>query len=93
MKTVDIQEETITQEPTLPPQRLPMDTLKNARRSLARIIAAYYRGAIDERKFKMMVYGMNVLLGYLKEVETEELEQRVAELEKHLALSQEKKYA
>jgi len=93
MKTIDVQVDNEDSPCGGPPQRLPMDSLKNARRSLARIIAAYYRGAIDERKFKMMVYGMNVLLGYLKEVETEELEQRVAELEKYLALSQEKKYA
>lgn len=93
MNTIDIQEVNCPLEPSLPPQRLPMDTLKNARRSLARIIAAYYRGAIDERKFKMMVYGMNVLLGYLKEVETEELEQRIAELEKRMAVSKERKYA
>jgi hypothetical protein len=93
MNTIDIQEEKLSMEPSLPPQRLPMDSLKNARRSLARIIAAYYRGAIDERKFKMMVYGMNVLLGYLKEVETEELEQRIAELEKRMSISKERTYA
>jgi hypothetical protein len=93
MNTIDIQEENLFSGPSLPPQRLPLDSLKNARRSLARIIAAYYRGAIDERKFKMMVYGMNVLLGYLKEVETEELEQRIAALEAQVQTKKGKYYA
>jgi len=93
MKTPDIQEEERNNTLPTPPQRLPLDSLQNARRSFSRLITAYYRGVLDERKFKMMIYGMNVLLGYLKEVETEELEKRIAALEARIVSTKEKHHA
>ena len=90
MKTLDIHEENERNTLPTPPQRLPLDSLRNARRSFSRLITAYYRGTLDERKFKMMIYGMNVLLGYLKEVETEELEKRIAALEARIVSTKEK---
>jgi|GEM_PF-2886424 len=73
-----------------PPQRLPLDSVKSATRSFSRLIAAYYRGTLDERKFKMMTYSLNVLLGYLKEAEAEELERRIAALEARVQTKKEK---
>lgn len=60
----------------LAPERLPMDTLEHARRSLARIIKAYYAGALDEGIYRGTVYGMGTLLAYFKAgIELEEVKQ------------------
>jgi len=93
MKTLDIHEENGNNAIPTPPQRLPLDSLQNARRSFSRLITAYYRGALDERRFKMMIYSLNVLLGYLKEVETEELERRIEALEAQVHTKKEKYHA
>ena len=58
------------------PERLPMDTLEHARRSLARIIKAYYGGRLDESVYRDTVYGMTALLAYFKAgIELEEVKQ------------------
>jgi hypothetical protein len=68
------------------PERLPLDTLEHARRSLARVIKAYYSNKIDESVYRGVVYGMTALLAYFKAgIELEELKQvedRLSELEK-----------
>ena len=65
-----------------PPVRLPLGSLKNARRSLTRLMTSFYHGGLDVEKFKGMLYGFNVLLAFLKEERGDEIESRLAALEK-----------
>ncbi len=57
-------------------RRLGLKTLRATRTTLARVIRAYADGMIDTERYKNLVYGLNVLLGYFKsdtEAETEQV--------------------
>lgn len=45
-------------------------------------MACFYQGQLDAEKFKGMLYGFNVLLSFLKEERGDEIESRLAALEK-----------
>ena len=67
-----------------PPERLPLDNLKNARRSLARLLQAYYRGQLDAETTRTLTFGINVLVGILKAEKEADLEKRLIEIENRL---------
>jgi len=63
------------------PERLALGDLASARRSLARITRAAYRGEMDESKSRLMGYLFGQLLGYFKtEMETD-IAKRLDEIE------------
>jgi hypothetical protein len=81
MKTPDIQEKKQTGAVPGPPQRLPLGSLPNARRSLTRLMISFYKGEMEASKFKTILYGFNVLLGFLKEEQLDQIEKRIKALE------------
>lgn len=68
--------------------RLPFDlrlrSLKSSRQSLARILRAWGRGEISEQVAKTSTWLMSMFLAYLKESTSEELEARLAGIERKL---------
>ena len=48
------------------PARLPMDTLEAARRTLARVVRAFYNGQLNEVTYRGTVYGFSTLLQYFR---------------------------
>ena len=67
-----------------PPKELRLNTLSNARRSLTRIMRAYYDDLIPDAKAKTMNYLFQALLSYFKEEQNSELIERVKRLEEQL---------
>lgn len=65
----------------VPPMRLPLGSLKNARRSLSRLMTSFYRGQLDPETYRGMIYGFNVLLSFLKEERNDDIETRLTALE------------
>ena len=66
-------------------QRLPMNSLDAARRTLSRIIREYKSAPEDQREhstFRNTIYAFSVLLSYFKAEIDEDLERRVTELER-----------
>jgi len=63
-----------------------MDTLEAARRTLARIVRAFYNGQLDEGTYRGTVYGMGTLLQYFRlkydEEEIRLINKRLDEIEK-----------
>ena len=68
------------------PARLPMDSLEAARRTLARIVRAFYNGQLDESTYRGTVYGFGTLLQFFRlkydEEEIRTMNARLDELEK-----------
>ena len=68
------------------PARLPMDSLEAARRTLARIVRAFYNGQLDESTYRGTVYGFGTLLQFFRlrynEEEIRNMNARLDELEK-----------
>lgn len=63
-----------------------LNTLKEARGELSRLIRAYYRDEIETPKFKTLVYAFSVLLNFQKTETDQELEKRLTELESKVGL-------
>lgn len=63
-----------------------LNTLKEARGELSRLIRAYYRDEIETPKFKSLVYAFSVLLNFQKTETEQELEKRLTELESKVGL-------
>jgi len=63
-----------------------LNTLKEARGELSRLIRAYYRDEIETPKFKTLVYAFSVLLNFQKTEKEQQLEQRLTELESKVGL-------
>jgi len=63
-----------------------LNTLKEARGELSRLIRAYYRDEIETPKFKTLVYAFSVLLNFQKTETEQQLEQRLTELESKVGL-------
>lgn len=66
------------------PAQLRLNTPKNARRTLARIIRIYNDGAIDEVRAKTSAYLLTQLLGFFKFEKGLEIEERLAALEERI---------
>ncbi|MBQ4014157.1 MAG: hypothetical protein II610_02725 [Treponema sp.] len=79
----------ITQAPPLKPKgSLTLNSLKNARQTLARIIRKYNANEITSEQFKNLVYGINTLAHIFKiesdtaqDARIEAIEKAIAELE------------
>ena len=63
-----------------------LNTLKEARGELSRLIRAYYRDEIETPKFKTLVYAFSVLLNYQKTDTDQEIEKRLTELENKVGI-------
>jgi hypothetical protein len=58
-------------------KQLRLNSLENSRKSLSRVIRAYYSGDVPENQYRALVYGLDKLLAYWKEESTEALEKRI----------------
>lgn len=63
------------------PQRLPLSSLRNARRSLARILEAFYRNQIDDAKARTMIYGISSMVAFFKAEQDADILKRLEALE------------
>ena len=63
---------------------LRLNSLPNARRSLAKIIRMYSRGLITSAMFRDLVYGLSHLIGAFKTEKSLEIEDRLARIEEAL---------
>ena len=65
-----------------PPLTLRLNTISNARRSLARVIRLYGRGELPDRDYRGLVYGLTQLVGAFRaEFELVEFDKRLTALE------------
>lgn len=67
----------------IPPRvTLRLNSISNARRSLARVIRLYGRGEMPDREYRGLVYGLSQLVGAFRaEFELVEFEKRLTALE------------
>jgi hypothetical protein len=63
------------------PIALRTNTLKNGRASLSRLLRAYSRGLLPTEQAKVLIFGFNTLLAWLRAIEELDLEARIAALE------------
>lgn len=67
-----------------PPIRLRLNTVRNARLSLARVTREYANGRIPAAEAKSIAYLITQLLGFFRLENETEIETRIAEIEKRL---------
>lgn len=65
-----------------------LNTVSNARASLATLIRKRERGEIQDDDFKALVYGLNTLLAYLKTEADMRIEERLEAVEEALRANQ-----
>lgn len=69
------------QTPPLASLKLRLNTIKNSKNSLARIIRLYAQGQIETDTFKALVYGFSYYLNFLKQTDIvqklDDLEEKV----------------
>ena len=67
-----------------PPIRLRLNTLTNARRSLARVTRLYGAGELSAAEARTLAYLHTQLLGYFRLERDIEIERRIEEIERRL---------
>lgn len=66
--------------------RLTLDTIVGTRQTVARLVRAYLTDRLTEPKYRGAIYGLRSLRGLLRDEKSEELLQRLGEVEKRLGL-------
>ena len=70
-----------------PPLKLRLNTLSNARKSLARVTRLYGAGELSAAEARTLAYLHTQLLGYFRLEKDVEIEGRIAEIERRLESS------
>ena len=66
-------------------ERLNLSSIENARKTLARAIRGNFRGDINERDYRNLIYGLSHLLAYFKAEADLKLEAEIEEIKRILA--------